>query len=132
MTIFLAHDKTKLAFHTVRDGEGPALLLLHALGESSPRTVGPDLRPAGLRPYGSSISLATVSPRYLGGGGYTAEILMGDADCALAVLGSATLVGRGLAPISRYSSPGPAPARCAALCFVTGLASLAAATAPVP
>jgi pimeloyl-ACP methyl ester carboxylesterase len=30
------------------------------------------------------------------GGGYTAEILMGDADAALAHLGEATLVGRGL------------------------------------
>ena len=95
MTIFLAHDKTKLAFHTVRDGEGPALLLLHALGESSPRTVGPDLQ-AWPGPVYALDFTGHGESTVPGGGGYTAEILMGDADCALAVLGSATLVGRGL------------------------------------
>lgn len=99
-TTHLTHNRIELALHTLRDaadggaGERP-LLLLHGLGESSPCEV-----PA----YAADWSGAIVALDFTGhgastlpaGGGYTAELVMADADIALAHLGGATLVGRGL------------------------------------
>lgn len=99
----LRHGKIDLALHRLRDGD-PAtrpLLLLHGLGESSPSVV-----PAWAENWRGEIAaldftghgLSTV-PR---GGGYTAELLLGDADAALAELTkddptrSITVAGRGL------------------------------------
>ena len=94
--VLLRHDKVTLALHPLRGaGDGRALLLLHGRGERSPASV-----PAALAPWPGSIFAldftghgASTLPS---GGGYTAEILMADADAALAHLGAATLVGRGL------------------------------------
>jgi pimeloyl-ACP methyl ester carboxylesterase len=95
MTIFIAHHKTKLAFHTLRDCDGPALLLLHGLGEHALAAPTADLAtwPGPVYALDFTGHGESTIPE---GGGYTAEILMGDADCALAVIGSATLLGRGL------------------------------------
>lgn len=91
----LRHISIDLALHPLRDGDGRPLLCLHGLGERTPPTLprhlaawpgpiwGLDLTGHG----GSSIPA---------GGGYTAELLMGDADHALAHLGEATVLGRGL------------------------------------
>ena len=96
MTItMLRHNKIDLALHRLREGDGTALLLLHGLGEASPehppqwaqRWTGPVIA-LDFTGHGGS----TVPP----GGGYTAEILLADADVALAELGLATVVGRGL------------------------------------
>jgi pimeloyl-ACP methyl ester carboxylesterase len=94
-TTFLRHAKIDLALHRLRDGDGPQLLLLHGLGERSPSAVPP---PAEAWP-GAVAALdftghgdSTVPA----GGGYSCEVLMGDADAALAALGPLTLLGRGL------------------------------------
>ena len=75
---------------------GRPLLLLHGLGERSPAArAGRAREPGRARCYALDFTghgESTV-PR---GGGYTAEMLMGDADAALAHLGEATVVGRGL------------------------------------
>ncbi len=97
------HGRIELALHELRPATSPAsssddarpLLLLHGLGE---RTVDepPEWAQAwpgavwGLDFTGHGASIVPV------GGGYSAELLMGDADAALAELGPATLVGRGL------------------------------------
>jgi pimeloyl-ACP methyl ester carboxylesterase len=98
----LRHGKVDLALHRLREsGEGRPLLILHGLGESSPTSVPrwADAWPgpvAGLDFTGHGRS---TIPR---GGGYTAELLLGDADAALAALTesdptrSITVVGRGL------------------------------------
>lgn len=40
MTVtMLRHNKVDLALHRLRDGDGHPLLLLHGLGEISPKTV---------------------------------------------------------------------------------------------
>jgi pimeloyl-ACP methyl ester carboxylesterase len=95
MTTRLRHAAVELALHELRSGEGRHLLLLHGLGERAPHAVpvwaeawpGPV---AGLDFTGHGESSV---PR---GGGYSCEVLMGDADIALAELGPSTVVGRGL------------------------------------
>lgn len=91
----LVHNRVQLALHHLRDGEGRPLLLLHGLGERSPATV-----PAWAERWPGPVAAldftghgASTVPR---GGGYTSEILLGDADAALAHLGEVTVLGRGL------------------------------------
>lgn len=93
--IVLAHNQVQLALHELQPGDGRPLLLLHGLGEHAPAAVpswvtgwtGPIF---GLDFTGHG---ASTMPK---GGGYTAEVLMADADAALAHLGSCTVLGRGL------------------------------------
>lgn len=94
-TTTLRHNKVSLALHRLADGDGRPLLLLHGLGERTPATapawLGSWPGPVwGLDLTGHGASSPSV------GGGYTAEILLGDVDAALRHLGPATLVGRGL------------------------------------
>jgi pimeloyl-ACP methyl ester carboxylesterase len=128
MTItLLRHNKIDLALHRFRDGagegEGTALLLLHGLGEASPAVAPPwaahwrgPVAALDFTGHGQS----TVPP----GGGYTAEIVLADADVALAELGSATLVGRGLGAYVALMLAGARPqeVRGAVLCDGPGLA----------
>jgi pimeloyl-ACP methyl ester carboxylesterase len=91
----LLHNRVELALHTLREGDGRPLLLLHGLGERTPAQpprgteawAGPVL---GLDLTGHGDSTVPT------GGGYTAELLMADVDVALAEIGPATLLGRGL------------------------------------
>jgi pimeloyl-ACP methyl ester carboxylesterase len=92
---FVRHNRVDLALHEIRTAEGPTLLVLHGLGEASPRSV-----PAWLEPWSGCV----VALDFTGhgdstlpiGGGYSAELLMADADAALRELGPATVLGRGL------------------------------------
>lgn len=108
---WLTHNRVRLALHCLRagpaadagarsagDGRWP-LLLLHGLGEASSDTV-----PAFAGQWPGAVyaldftghGRSTVPD----GGGYSAEMLLADADAALAVLagdtGCVTVVGRGL------------------------------------
>ncbi len=93
----LQHGKVSLALHHLVDGdpESRALLLLHGLGDHSPAAA-----PAYCSEWRGPVvamdftghGLSTI-PR---GGGYSAEMLLADADAALAMLGQATVVGHGL------------------------------------
>ncbi len=95
MIRWLAHGRIDLALHELRPGTGPALLLLHGLGERSPDQV-PDHLAAWPGSVHALDFLGHGASSVPSGGGYTAEALMADADAALAELGRATLVGRGL------------------------------------
>jgi pimeloyl-ACP methyl ester carboxylesterase len=122
-TTTLQHNKVQLALHRLREGRGTALLLLHGLGEASPsepprwaeQWPGP-VAALDFTGHGQS-SIPT-------GGGYSAEILLADADLALADLGSATLVGRGLGAYVALMLAGARPqqVRGAVLCDGPGLA----------
>jgi pimeloyl-ACP methyl ester carboxylesterase len=94
-TTFVQHGKVSLALHHLRRGDGRTLLLLHGLGERSPDGV-----PAWCSAWPGPVAAldftghgGSTIPR---GGGYSAEMLLGDADAALSVLGQVTVVGRGL------------------------------------
>lgn len=94
-TVMLVHNRISLALHCLREGAGRPLLLLHGLGERSPATApawaldwpGP-VHALDFTGHGDSTLPA--------GGGYSAEVLLADADTALAHLGEVTLVGKGL------------------------------------
>ena len=95
MTVWLRHNKLDLALHPLRAAHGPALLLLHGLGERTP-TVVPDHLAGWPGPvWGLDLSGHGESS-VAAGGGYFCEGLMGDADIALGHLGTATIYGRGL------------------------------------
>src|SRR5688572_14199327 len=95
MLELLKHNRIELALHRLRAGQGRALLLLHGLGERSPELVPEELAgwPGPIHALDFTGHGASTVPR---GGGYTCELLMADADVALARLGEATVVGRGL------------------------------------
>ncbi len=91
----LRHNRVELALHELAPGEGRPLLLLHGLGECAPERI-----PSAVRWPGPVLALdftghgrSTVPL----GGGYTSEILVGDADAALeAIDAPVTVLGRGL------------------------------------
>jgi pimeloyl-ACP methyl ester carboxylesterase len=91
----LTHNKVHLALHHLSERSGRALLLLHGLGESAPDRV-----PAWAASWPGSVTALDFTGHGLStvpsGGGYSAETIMADADAALAELGEATIVGRGL------------------------------------
>jgi pimeloyl-ACP methyl ester carboxylesterase len=91
----VVHNRVELALHRLRDGDGTPLLLLHGLGEHSPSTV-PDVAGGWPGPVVALDFTGHGGSTMPAGGGYTAELLLGDADAALAHLGSATVLGRGL------------------------------------
>jgi pimeloyl-ACP methyl ester carboxylesterase len=92
----LRHNRVDLALHELRGGEGRPLLHLHGLGERSPAGVPGYVAdwPGPVWALDFTGHGASTVPK---GGGYFAEVLMGDVDVALAHLGApATLYGRGL------------------------------------
>ena len=93
--VLLRHNRIDLALHELRASGGPRLLLLHGLGEQSPATVPAwaEAWPGGVWALDFTGHGASTVPN---GGGYTAEVLMGDADAALEHLGPSTVMGRGL------------------------------------
>jgi len=93
--IRLQHGKSALALHLLREGWGRPLLLLHGLGERTPRGVPEQFQPWGGPIYGLDFTGHGDSAVPVGGG-YTAEILMADVDAALAHLSKVTIHGRGL------------------------------------
>jgi pimeloyl-ACP methyl ester carboxylesterase len=90
----LQHGRVKLALHPLSQSEGPTLLLLHALYDSS-RTWGDLPRHWPGPVYGLDFSGHGESDR-IKGGAYYAELLLGDADVALANIGATAVAGAGV------------------------------------
>jgi pimeloyl-ACP methyl ester carboxylesterase len=119
----LTHNRVRLALHHLREGTGRPLLVLHGLGERSPAVV-----PAWASTWDGPVAAldftghgSSTIPR---GGGYTSEMLLADADIALAELGTATVVGRGLGAYIALQLAGARPREVvgAVLCDGPGLA----------
>jgi pimeloyl-ACP methyl ester carboxylesterase len=94
----LRHHRAELALHRLRDGAvdgARPLLLLHGLGERTPASPPPNTSAWPGPVFGLDFTGhgASTIPA---GGGYSAEILLADADTAVRHLGSCTVVGRGL------------------------------------
>jgi pimeloyl-ACP methyl ester carboxylesterase len=106
---FLDHNKIKLALHHIREGEGRPLLFLHGLGEHAPERV-PSWLEAWKGPVAALDFTGHGQSTIPVGGGYTSEILLADADIALAELGQATVFGRGLGAFVALMLAGARPA----------------------
>ncbi len=95
----ITHGRMTLALHELRAGTGRALLHLHALGLRSPDVLSLDLEswPGAVYALDFTGHGDSTAPK---GGGYTPELLMGDADAAIEELAKVadgvTLLGRGL------------------------------------
>ena len=112
---------------------GPALLLLHGLGERSPARAAREPRAPGPVPSARSTSPATARRRCRAAAATPRSVLMGDADAALARArrGDAASAA-GSAPTWRCCSPARARGRCAARSSATDPASPAAVPARQP
>ncbi len=119
MTQFLQHGKVRLAVHELAGGSGPALLLLHGLGERSPEAV-PEPAAAWPGPVHGLDFTGHGESSVPAGGGYTCEVLMADADAALAALGRVTLLGRGLGAYVALLLAGARPADMRGAVLVDG------------
>jgi len=91
----LRHNRVDLALHSLQSGSGRPLLLLHGLGEQSPSSV-PVWASGWTGPVFALDFIGHGQSTVPTGGGYTCEVLMGDADTALLEIGEATVLGRGL------------------------------------
>lgn len=93
MDATLRHGRVELALHSLGSGDGPALLLLHALGGS-----GADWRDAAPLWPGRTFALDFAGHGHSGRlvGFYSPEHFAADADCALARVGPCALAGAGL------------------------------------
>lgn len=119
----LRHGRIELALHELRGGDGRALLLLHGLGQASPSAAPPELA-AWPGPVHALDFTGHGESTVPAGGGYTAEVLMADADAALAALGRATLLGSGIGGYVALLLAGARPesVRGAILCDGPGFA----------
>jgi pimeloyl-ACP methyl ester carboxylesterase len=120
---WLTHNRVRLALHHLRHGDGRPLLLLHGLGEQAPDNA-PSWCAAWPGPVAALDFTGHGSSTVPRGGGYSAEVLLADADAALAELGEATVVGRGLGAYVALMLAGARPDHVhgAVLCDGSGLA----------
>lgn len=90
----LRSGRHEISLHSLRDGEGPPLLLLHALGGSSLDFAVQD------SPWPGPIHALDLAGHgesdWLTGGGYYPELYAADVDVALGEIGSCHVVGVGL------------------------------------
>jgi pimeloyl-ACP methyl ester carboxylesterase len=136
---WLRHNRVDLALHHLREAADAAdpgarpLLLLHGLGDRSPVAVPDDVAawPGPIAALDFTGHGDSTVPR---GGGYTPELLMGDADAALAALagdeGAITVVGRGLGAYIALQLAGARPQQVYGAVLTDGPGLAGGATGP--
>lgn len=127
----LCHARAELALHALRGGSGRALLLLHGLAERSPDVLPPYLAewPGPVFALDFVGHGASTIPQ---GGGYTAEMLLADADTALRHVGEATVLGRGLGAYVALLLAGARPDAVRGAILFDGPGILGGGTGPGP
>lgn len=120
-TTRIRHGRIELALHSRRGGDGPGLLLLHALHDSS----RPHLDAiAWTGPVHALDFAGHGESDWLRGGGYTPELFAADADCALASLGDAArgicIAGAGIGAYAALLLAGARPDQVAAVLLMPG------------
>ncbi len=133
MTVtFLQHGRVSLALHQMRigaDGQ-PSLLLLHGLGSRTPEHVPAQIDAAWTGPiYGLDFTGHGLSGIPTGGG-YSAELLMADADSALRSIGPAFLLGAGVGGYVALLTAGAAPQRVRGIAVMGGTGLSGGGTRP--
>ena len=122
-TVMLTHNHVNLALHKLRDSDGPSLLILHGLGESSPSSLPRELEswPGAVWALDFTGHGYSTVPR---GGGYSCEILLADVDIALRHIGAATIISYGIGAYVALLAAGARPeiVRGVILCDGPGLA----------
>jgi pimeloyl-ACP methyl ester carboxylesterase len=114
----LRHARIELELHELSQRDGPALLLLHALGASSADwSEAPALWPG--RVYALDFCGHGRS-EWVRGGVYSPELLAGDADAALAHIGPAALAGSGVGAYVALLLAGGRPAQVPAALLLPG------------
>lgn len=114
----LRHARTELELHELSQRDGPALLLLHALGGSSA-----DWSEAAAQWPGRVFALDFSGhgrSQWVRGGVYLAELLAGDADAALAHVGAAAVAGAGVGAYVALLLAGGRPATVPAALLLPG------------
>ncbi|MEY2447894.1 MAG: hypothetical protein QOH79_1370 [Acidimicrobiaceae bacterium] len=129
--IRLRHARAELALHELRAGSGRPLLLLHGLAERAPEALPPYLEgwPGPVCALDFVGHGASTIPH---GGGYTAEMLLADADTALRHLGEATVLGRGLGAYVALLLAGARPDAVRGAILFDGPGILGGGTGPGP
>ncbi len=129
---YVEHGRARLALHHLRDGRTDGvrpLLLLHGLGERTPREA-----PGWTDPWpGPVVGLDFVghgASSIPNGGGYSAEILLADADTALRHLGEVTVAGRGLGAYIALLLAGARPELVRGSVLLDGPGTLARSSGP--
>jgi pimeloyl-ACP methyl ester carboxylesterase len=90
----IQHGRVLLELHELRGGSGPRLLLLHGLRGAS--TDWGELPAAWPGAVCALDFCGHGQSDWVAGGVYYPELLLGDADAALAAVGEATLIGAGI------------------------------------
>lgn len=112
------HGRTNLELHEIRPGTGPGVLLLHELyGCAADWRAQPPAWPGPV--YALDFSGHGES-EVLSGGAYSCEMLLGDADCALAECSAAAVAGAGLGAYVALLLSGARPQTVRATLLMTG------------
>lgn len=129
--IRLRHARAELALYELRGGSGRALLLLHGLAERSP-SAAPGYLDDWPGPIFALDFVGHGASTIPAGGGYTAEMLLADADTALRHLGEATVLGRGLGAYVALLLAGARPDAVRGAILFDGPGILGGGTGPGP
>jgi pimeloyl-ACP methyl ester carboxylesterase len=121
----LRHGRVELALHELQtnrsnDLNHPPLLMLHALGGCTPSTVPSFVADSWSGPIFGLDFTGHGESTVPAGGGYSCEVLMGDADTALRRIGPAVVLGFGIGGYVGLLIAGAAPERVKAVIVASG------------
>ncbi len=124
----LQHARLSLELHELSARQGPALLLLHALYGSASDCI--EMAATWTGPVYALDFCGHGRSDWLLAGGYTPELFVGDADCALARIGAASVVGAGVGAYVALLLAGARPHLISATLLLPGAGLAGGGTLP--